>query len=287
MRHIRWRIAAAAGLGMIGSAGSALLPPGSYIPPAPWLMSVETAHRTAGEYELPPPREGLVAEGFDYSDEGGLPWQSDTVAAAARKGCPGGDGRFVLPDGVMMTEAAGAAVIRPFVLVATAEQALLLRRYPQIVGAQGCHLTVRYRGSIDRAFVVGGTVTTFHDLGGSNPPFIRSDRAEAGRNGLLDNLLIPVIDLAEARYHQPHGGTARMRAPIAGVKTVCFDMSSKLVRAHECYLDDGGPWQGLMLEAHGENSSGGLNGTLVTDLRQNVPIEGRLFEWDRPITLAQ
>ncbi len=288
MARIGWRGGLLAiGSGLIATAAGALLPPNTYIPPRPWLMSVDTNHRAPDLYQLPPPRDGLVVEGFDYSGEGGLPWQSNEVAAAARKACPGGDANFIVPEGVMLSEGADQAVIVPFVLIASGHEALLLRRFPEITGSNGCTLSVRYRGTIDRAIESDGTVTTFFDLGSGKPVQVRSDRAEEGRNGLFDNLLLPITDLAQERLHQPRGGTAKMQWPIDGIKSVCFDMSSKTAKAHECYLDDDGPWRGLALEIRAQRPNGGIAGTQVYSVRQGIPIEGRLFEWDRPITLEE
>ncbi len=288
-RAVLLLIAAATGAG--ASAQTTIQSPSPYMLPNLYAVEADADHRAPGVEPAPSPRRGLVAEGIDYTNGGGLPFASPEIHSAARAACPAGEGAMQVPAGVLApagdaTVPANAVIVR-FILIATEHEALLVRRFPVITGSDGCQLRHSYRIAIDRAFQSGGMATSFALGDGTGAPIIATTTAEAGRSPLLDDLIVSIVDLDEVRLHQPQAGT--YPAPRIGANDgpiVCFDMSDARSRGHECFLDVPGPWRGLNVVSHSDRGPNDIHGQRVESLRRDILIDGRLFQWDRAITLV-
>lgn len=68
---------------------------------------------------------------------------------------------------------------------------------------------------------------------------------------------------------------------------ICVRDNGGLIYSIRCRLNLPGPWNGLLLFSYSFHTSSHDEGTVVEYLDTNALIDGRLFEWDREISLAK
>lgn len=248
-----------------------------YTLPAPLMIDAEAHY--SGDVAPPAPRRGLVVHGYYYDAYYGEAWATAELAEQAEQ-C--GDA-LQLPETTDQPDRADQPVIYDFWLVHAPPEALYIVRHKRLTGLANCVATAGYHLEISRLILAGDRVTEigFEDGQWGRPQTLP---ANAGFTYAADRFLKPVkLDALRKRYRTmptpPH------HRKHFGPNVVCFDTSGGMIGSGECRLDEPGRWQGILLNRHTFHTSNHDDGTQVEFIDTDALIDGRLFEWDRAISL--
>jgi hypothetical protein len=266
-----------AALALMG-AGTAHAKDQVYTLPAP--LSLESMARYSSDTAPPEARRGLVLQGYYYDAYHGENWVSSELAKQA-EAC--GD-RLQLPVSALQKERPNQPVIYDFWLVHSPPEALYVARHSRLTRLVDCVATAEYHLETSRLLLMGDRVTSIEAVNGRwGAP--QTLPANDGYTYAADRFLKPVkLDALRKRY-----GTMLPPPHVAqrfGSNIICFSTSGGMIGSGECRLDQPGQWRGILLNRHTFHTGTHEDGIEVEYIDTNALIDGRLFEWDRPISLA-
>jgi hypothetical protein len=237
--------------------------------------------RADGNEPDPAPRHGMVLHGYRYDSLNGSSWATEELADAA-KAC--GD-QLKLPPEAVRGGNTEQPVTHDFWLVHSEPEALYLSRTITLTELNQCVALATTELSLGRLMFAGDRVTVTRLENGRwwSPSTLPIKEGY----GYLGNEFFRPVDFDQLR-RRPHTRTSKPHGPL-GVdrKALCFNGSGGMIYTQECRLDDRGRWHGLLLRKHIFHTGTVDEGMEVDYLHTDALIDGRLFEWDRRITLAK
>jgi hypothetical protein len=228
----------------------------------------------------PAPRRGIVLQGYRYDAHEGPDWKTVEMAKQAEQ-C--GE-RLKLPSSIYHSGDPDQPVVANFWLLHTPPEALVITRHATLILLEDCIASVNYSLEVDRLFFNANHVTEFNWRGGKwgTPATLPTKGYSHAASPFLpaDNL-----DSLKKRYRNT--AYRRPQAGLPDVRTICFGVGSSIDSIQQCHLDEPGPYRGLLLSRTMFHTSTYDRGLIVEQLKTDVLIDGRLFEWDREISLAK
>lgn len=283
MRIFWTRLALGTSLVIMPNTLLARYTPTTYVLAEPWQLETDDQYSYDYDYQAPKSRHGLVVHGYRYDQYESL-WPSKELESAAAEKC---DGKISYPFRETQHTGPGPYEYTPFPitefwLVHSEPEVLLLERRAYIAGTEQCEAQLAYRAEVTRSFISNGMITSHRTTDGKSRIETVSEsegqaRATHGR--------FPLRNMREVRKRLKGRSSGRKKSSL-GVNIECFYTGSSLDRATACYLLGGGKYTGLPLDNHFEHTASAETGIKVTYLSTESLIDGRLFEWDRKISLA-
>jgi len=279
----RWATIRPIGVALAGLIAPALLSPAIAAPevlqslPGYWTLEADEDYLDSDDYVPPAPVRGLTLHGFAADDS--ISVEHGKIVVAADGSCPGPvtivDDRMLPPDLPEQTQG-------EFWYFRSQDQALYLsRRWDYGVG-ENCTGTVTRVTRIVRVLWFNGQATFVEYDQQGEKDVSTEPIAEPGYYPIPRPLVrIAEDDLREA-LQKFRFRPRRDRVPGTGIKRICIDRSLSFFFSNTCYLDENGPWRGLVLSEFSQDDVGDAYseyGTITVD--PNALIDGRLFEWDR------
>ncbi len=253
----------------------------SYQLPAPWHVASDQHHRSHVDYEPPAPRRGLVLQGYRYDRMRRSIWASQDLRRRAEDECEGRVTFPALPSHESDRPRRDRDTISEFWLIISLPETLLIERKPRIVAVEDCEAQYGYEMSITRSFQVEDLITIRSE--DSNRTWLRTrpidEELARATHGFL-----PVTSLRELRERNS-GKSLGTERNSAGIRVECFNRSQYFDFRIDCHLAERGRFAGLLLRSEQFHTASIDDGIIVTDLHLNTWIDGRLFEWDREISL--
>jgi hypothetical protein len=248
--------------------------------PAPLIVDPVANYGSAdGKEAAPAPRRGVALQGYRYDAHNGPDWTTVELAQQATK-C--GD-RLKLPPEIYHDADLSQPVVERFWLVHAPPEALYITRRTTLTALDDCVATVGYSLEIDRLLFNAGHVT---ELSWQNGKWGAPQTRPIKGFSYGGSRFLPVGDLAflQKRYRKT---TFRQPLPtLPGTKTICFGVGSSIDTISDCHLDEPGPYRGLLLSRTMFHTETYEEGVIVDFLKTGTLIDGRLFEWDREISLT-
>jgi hypothetical protein len=244
-----------------------------YTLPDPWIFENDEEYSNDADYKAPNSRKGLIVHGFNYD-------------AYHRLGRPTYYSESEPKVCIDRNQSDGPAYYKNFPLVEfwfikSGVETLLLERFVTDRSENLCDPAKAYKTRITRSFKSNDHITLFQV--GMGIEKLRTISKEDGLQAASAGML-PLSNLRNLRKRYRKNSLGPMKNSF-GYRTQCFYTGNSLDRSSQCYLMERGDYSGLRLEQHSEHTASWENGREITYLAVETQIDGRLFEWDRQITL--
>ena len=248
--------------------------------PDPWTLEGDDKYSFNADYEPPEPVRGLYLHGYYAGEE--IFESNGKVHLQASEGCAA---PIEIIDPRKLVEGMPERTHAEFWFFRSGDQGLYLERRWQFGVTENCTPIVEQKVKIVRYVLFNGQVT-FVPISGEKYPGSRTEFPGDIGAPIPDRFvqIDPSEYVATLKHYRNRG--ERRKFKDTKISEHCFNTGIVFHFSGSCYVTLRGPWRGLQ-NSHWTESDDGSDyyqyGLLNLDL--DVLVDGRLFEWDREITV--
>lgn len=247
-----------------------------------WRMESDDDYSYYADYQPPRPVKGLVLHGYFADDS--ISVEDGQIILPPGNGC---QRSIRLADPRHLPAGMPARTVAEFWFYRSGDQGLYLSRHWRFDVSNHCEGNTHVEAKIIHLSLFNGTSRFIEVKDGEVPKISAESLSEQGFYPIPEQLVVIDDRRMNAR---PRAGANRRRDDYienTNLRRACFDDSETFSFATTCFLTERGPWHGLLLRADMQEDDGSAYSDYgVSEVQPKAWIDGRLFQWDRRIMLA-